>query len=300
MRRNDLDYPAWGFRCPSAPPAVGDAGHLVVSGGGPNRSKQSCAGAKPPVPAIARRRRGSMVPSDTDTGLVGRRILEQGMRIRGQGAITGWAALRWRGARYFSGTSRQFDSYRCRSSCRAREACVPTTACASVGPRSRRPSGRTGAIRLRHGPAGPVRQMRWAGGCAEAMVAVEKVAAGADDLGPADDSIRASASGVDWRRAGARWRCGSRWTTAIRRRRRACVWSWSSTPASPRRCAMFPSSTCADGCSASPICSIRSPGWWGSTTEPITRNSIADEPTEFAKSGFARPGWSTSTSLKVI
>ena len=33
------------------------------------------------------------------------RILEQGHRIRAYGAITGWAAMRWRGARFFDGTA---------------------------------------------------------------------------------------------------------------------------------------------------------------------------------------------------
>ena len=46
---------------------------------------------------------GLYVPRDVDLTLVEQRILEQGMRIPGSGAVTGWAALRWRGARYFSG-----------------------------------------------------------------------------------------------------------------------------------------------------------------------------------------------------
>lgn len=37
-------------------------------------------------------------------GHVEQRILEQGSRIRAYGAVTGWAALRWRGARFFDGT----------------------------------------------------------------------------------------------------------------------------------------------------------------------------------------------------
>ena len=35
---------------------------------------------------------------------VDQHILEQGRRIRAYGAVTGWAALRWRGARFFDGT----------------------------------------------------------------------------------------------------------------------------------------------------------------------------------------------------
>jgi hypothetical protein len=45
------------------------------------------------------------VPASIDTARVEQRILEQGSRIRSYGAITGWAALRWRGAVYFDGTA---------------------------------------------------------------------------------------------------------------------------------------------------------------------------------------------------
>jgi hypothetical protein len=43
------------------------------------------------------------VPSSVDGDVVEQRILEQGARIRAYGAVTGWAALRWRGATYFDG-----------------------------------------------------------------------------------------------------------------------------------------------------------------------------------------------------
>jgi hypothetical protein len=46
---------------------------------------------------------GLYVPSDVDSGVVEQRIFEQGHRIRSYGAVTGWAALRWRGAAYFDG-----------------------------------------------------------------------------------------------------------------------------------------------------------------------------------------------------
>jgi hypothetical protein len=42
------------------------------------------------------------VPADVPQHLE-QRILEQGTRIRAYGAVTGWAALRWRGARFFDG-----------------------------------------------------------------------------------------------------------------------------------------------------------------------------------------------------
>lgn len=48
--------------------------------------------------------RGWFVPTDTDSIRVEQRILEQGVRVVGTGgAITAWAALRWRGAQYFDG-----------------------------------------------------------------------------------------------------------------------------------------------------------------------------------------------------
>lgn len=45
---------------------------------------------------------GLYVPADVPECLE-QRILEQGCRIRAYGAVTAWAALRWRGARFFDG-----------------------------------------------------------------------------------------------------------------------------------------------------------------------------------------------------
>lgn len=49
--------------------------------------------------------RGWYVPADTDSPAVEQRILEQAVRASAAeyGAVTGWAALRWRGAAYFDG-----------------------------------------------------------------------------------------------------------------------------------------------------------------------------------------------------
>lgn len=47
---------------------------------------------------------GLYVPADAPAH-VDQRILEQGRRIRAYGAITAWAAMRWRGARFFDGTA---------------------------------------------------------------------------------------------------------------------------------------------------------------------------------------------------
>lgn len=45
------------------------------------------------------------MPADVDGTRVEQRILEQAARLNRYGAIGGWAALRWRGAAYFDGTS---------------------------------------------------------------------------------------------------------------------------------------------------------------------------------------------------
>jgi hypothetical protein len=44
------------------------------------------------------------VPAAVDGTHIEQRILEQGCRIRTHGALTAWAALRWRGATFFDGT----------------------------------------------------------------------------------------------------------------------------------------------------------------------------------------------------
>lgn len=46
---------------------------------------------------------GWYVPTDTNAGSVEQRILEQSVKATGYGAISGWASLRWQGARYFTG-----------------------------------------------------------------------------------------------------------------------------------------------------------------------------------------------------
>ena len=46
---------------------------------------------------------GLHVPATTPADSVHQHILEQGSRIRSHGAVSGWASLRWLGARYFDG-----------------------------------------------------------------------------------------------------------------------------------------------------------------------------------------------------
>jgi len=46
---------------------------------------------------------GLYVPAEVSDEVVEQRILEQGQRICSHGAVTAWAALRWRGAAYFDG-----------------------------------------------------------------------------------------------------------------------------------------------------------------------------------------------------
>ena len=48
---------------------------------------------------------GRFVPVDTSSVCPHQHILEQGTRIRSYGAVTGWANLRYRGARFFDGWS---------------------------------------------------------------------------------------------------------------------------------------------------------------------------------------------------
>ena len=55
-------------------------------------------------PAVAAGRSGWYLPSGTDLDLVEQRILAGSVRLPPTGAVTGWAALRWRGAAYFEGT----------------------------------------------------------------------------------------------------------------------------------------------------------------------------------------------------
>lgn len=57
-------------------------------------------------PRFRRTSPGLYVPADVDEGVVEQRILEQGSRIATHGAVTGWAALRWRGAAFFDGNDR--------------------------------------------------------------------------------------------------------------------------------------------------------------------------------------------------
>lgn len=46
---------------------------------------------------------GWYVPAETDSYVVEQRILEAGVRLPPGGAVTGWASLRWQGARFFDG-----------------------------------------------------------------------------------------------------------------------------------------------------------------------------------------------------
>ena len=48
---------------------------------------------------------GLYVPVHVDSSCVEQRILEQAVRVRDHGAVTAWASLRWRGARYFDGSA---------------------------------------------------------------------------------------------------------------------------------------------------------------------------------------------------
>lgn len=68
-------------------------------------------GVTGPTPGAARGRRwrqvahGWYVPIEVDVQVVEQRILNQAVRLPPGGGLTGWAALRWRGARYFDGSA---------------------------------------------------------------------------------------------------------------------------------------------------------------------------------------------------
>jgi hypothetical protein len=54
-------------------------------------------------PRFRRTSPGLYVPIEADEAVVEQRILEQGSRIGSHGAVSAWAALRWRGATFFDG-----------------------------------------------------------------------------------------------------------------------------------------------------------------------------------------------------
>lgn len=54
-------------------------------------------------PAWRRVAHGWYLPADADLDVVEQRILNQAVRLPPDGGLTGWACLRWRGARYFDG-----------------------------------------------------------------------------------------------------------------------------------------------------------------------------------------------------
>jgi hypothetical protein len=49
---------------------------------------------------------GWYLPASVDPDVVEQRILAQSVRLPSDGGVTGWAALRWRGAAFFTGTDR--------------------------------------------------------------------------------------------------------------------------------------------------------------------------------------------------
>ena len=233
---------------------------------------------------------GLYVPVEADETVVEQRILEQGSRITTYGAVTGWAALRWRGATYFDGTDGSGErlpvplvvgTSGCRSDPRV------AISRAQIAPTERTMVGDLWCTTVQRALFD---EMRFAGGVRGAVVAMDMAAAARlisvrlmtryVSLPPAWTGVRAGAQGA------ARWLL----TTAVHRRRRGCAWSGSSTPACRRRSATCRCSTARAPARRSRTCSIRSPAWWGSTTEPTTRSSIADAPTMLARRGFRNDG----------
>ena len=99
-----LDYPDVGTCIPAGAACCERPAGLVapvpVDPTGANGPTQRQAAG----PRLRQTSRGLYVPSDVDATVVEQRIFEQAHRIKSAGAVTGWAALRWRGARYFDGT----------------------------------------------------------------------------------------------------------------------------------------------------------------------------------------------------
>ena len=94
---NVMDYHHWQPACERpdglfAPVRVDPSGLL---GPTPNQARGSRWRQTSP---------GRHVPAWVDSSVVEQRIFEQGHRIKKHGAVGGWSALRWYGARYFDGT----------------------------------------------------------------------------------------------------------------------------------------------------------------------------------------------------
>jgi hypothetical protein len=99
---SDMDYRRWSPRCERPddlvrPIRVDPKG---VDGPTPNQARG---------PRWRQTSPGLFVPSTVDASRVEQRIFEQGHRIRTQGAVGSWAALRWYGAAYFEGTDHDGD-----------------------------------------------------------------------------------------------------------------------------------------------------------------------------------------------
>ena len=86
----------WSARCELPPGLVAPVRLDPTGEHGPTRHE--AAG-----PSWRRTSSGRYVPAAVDPSVVEQRILEQGFRLGRYGAVTAWAALRWRGAAYFEG-----------------------------------------------------------------------------------------------------------------------------------------------------------------------------------------------------
>ena len=89
----------WSARCERPRDLVAPARVDPTGRTGP--TKRQAAG-----PGFRQTSAGLYVASSVSTDNVDQRIYEQAHRLRSYGAVTGWAALRWRGAAYFDGTGR--------------------------------------------------------------------------------------------------------------------------------------------------------------------------------------------------
>ena len=88
----------WNPRCERPEGLVEPAGIDPTGLAGPTRRQAQGGRFRQTSP-------GLYVPVTVDGSIVEQRILEQSRRIRSYGAVTAWAALRWRGATFFDGTA---------------------------------------------------------------------------------------------------------------------------------------------------------------------------------------------------
>lgn len=218
------DVSEWKPRCDPPAGLVRPVRLDATGGSGPTRGQARSRGWR-------QTSRGFYVPAGTDPGVPEQRILESSVLLPPGGAVTGWAAVRWRGGGYFDGLAP--DGRRVLP--------VPL----AVGPRHDRrdrPGVRVLRDRLHADEVTIVRgvpcatteralfdDMRHAGGVREAAVSMDMAAAA--EL-TSIQRMRDYCRGRSGWNGCLRWspRSTSRTRTACPPTRRGCAWCGPSTP----------------------------------------------------------------------